>query len=51
MPSAPLVDGRRLRLSNLDKVLYPDAGTTKGDAIHYYATMPRPSSPTSPNGP
>ncbi|MFK3672495.1 non-homologous end-joining DNA ligase [Leifsonia aquatica] len=41
MPSAPLVDvdGRRLRLSNLDKVLYPDAGTTKSDVIHYYATI------------
>lgn len=36
MPAAPLVDvdGRRLRLTNLDKVLYPETGTTKGDVIH-----------------
>ncbi len=33
------VDGRRLRLSNLDKVLYPAAGTTKGDVIDYYARI------------
>jgi bifunctional non-homologous end joining protein LigD len=41
MPATPLVDvdGRRLRLSNLDKVLYPKTGTTKGDVIHYYATI------------
>jgi bifunctional non-homologous end joining protein LigD len=39
--SGPLVvvDGRRLRLTNLEKVLYPEAGTTKGDVIHYYATI------------
>jgi DNA ligase D-like protein (predicted polymerase) len=39
--STPLVDvdGRRLRLTNLDKVLYPETGTTKGDVIHYYATI------------
>lgn len=37
MPS-PLVDvvGRRLRLTNLEKVLYPVTGTTKSDAIRYY---------------
>ena len=29
-------DGRTLRLSNLDKVLYPEAGFTKGDVIAYY---------------
>lgn len=29
------VEGRRLRLSNLDKVLYPDTGTTKGEVIDY----------------
>ncbi len=41
MPAAPLVDvdGRRLRLTNLDKVLYPETGTTKGDVIRYYATI------------
>jgi bifunctional non-homologous end joining protein LigD len=30
------VDGRRLSLSNLDKVLYPEAGFTKGHVIDYY---------------
>jgi len=30
------VEGRRLRLSNLDKVLYPQAGFTKGQVIDYY---------------
>lgn len=31
------VDGRRLRLSNLGKVLYPRTGTTKGEVLSYYA--------------
>lgn len=36
------VEGRRLRLTNLDKVLYPEAGTTKGEVIAYYtAVAPR----------
>ncbi|MGN6378267.1 MAG: DNA ligase D [Gaiellales bacterium] len=30
------VDGRDLRLSNLDKMLYPQTGFTKGDLIDYY---------------
>ncbi|MEJ7749893.1 MAG: non-homologous end-joining DNA ligase [Thermoleophilaceae bacterium] len=30
------VEGRRLRLSNLEKVLYPEAGFTKGQVIDYY---------------
>ncbi len=33
------VDGRRLELSNLDKVLYPDAGFTKGEVIDYYTRI------------
>lgn len=33
------VDGRQLRVSNLTKVLYPDAGFTKGDVIDYYARV------------
>jgi bifunctional non-homologous end joining protein LigD len=32
------VEGRRLPLSNLDKVLYPATGFTKGEVLHYYAT-------------
>ncbi|MEV1044933.1 non-homologous end-joining DNA ligase [Streptomyces sp. NPDC049916] len=31
------VAGRRVALSNLDKVLYPATGTTKGEVLHYYA--------------
>lgn len=31
------VEGRRVALSNLDKVLYPATGTTKGEVLHYYA--------------
>ena len=33
------VDGRRLRLSNLDKVLYPQTGTTKGEVIDYVSRI------------
>ncbi|GAB4083588.1 ATP-dependent DNA ligase [Myceligenerans cantabricum] len=33
------VDGRRLRLSNLDKVLYPVTGTTKGEVVQYLARL------------
>lgn len=33
------VDGRRLVLSNLDKVLWPRTGTTKAEALHYYARI------------
>ncbi|MHC3472394.1 non-homologous end-joining DNA ligase [Streptomyces sp. 7R007] len=32
------VDGRRLALSNLEKVLYPASGFTKGEVLHYYAS-------------
>ncbi|MFE1482690.1 non-homologous end-joining DNA ligase [Streptomyces fimicarius] len=31
------VEGQRVSLSNLDKVLYPATGTTKGEVLHYYA--------------
>ncbi|HEX2084098.1 MAG TPA: DNA ligase D [Solirubrobacteraceae bacterium] len=31
-----VVEGRRLKLSNLDKVMYPKTGFTKGDVIDYY---------------
>jgi bifunctional non-homologous end joining protein LigD len=33
------VEGRRLGLSNLDKVLYPETGTTKGEVIEYYTRV------------
>ncbi|MFE9446778.1 non-homologous end-joining DNA ligase [Streptomyces sp. NPDC006739] len=32
------VEGRRVVLSNLEKVLYPATGFTKGELLHYYAT-------------
>jgi bifunctional non-homologous end joining protein LigD len=34
-----LTDGRELKLTNWDKVLYPAAGFTKGDLIAYYARI------------
>ncbi|MFJ3232689.1 non-homologous end-joining DNA ligase [Streptomyces sp. NPDC086787] len=33
------VEGRRVALSNLEKVLYPETGFTKGELLHYYATV------------
>ncbi len=33
------VDGHTLSLSNLDKVLYPRTGTTKGEVLNYYAQV------------
>ena len=33
------VDGHTLKLTNLDKVLYPETGTTKGDVLAYYAEV------------
>ena len=33
------VDGRQLKVSNLDKVLYPDAGFTKAEVIDYYVRV------------
>ena len=39
MSSSPMVEiqGRQLKLSNLDKVLYPATGFTKGQVVDYYA--------------
>jgi bifunctional non-homologous end joining protein LigD len=33
------VDGRELKLTNLDKVLYPEAGFAKGEVVDYYAKV------------
>jgi bifunctional non-homologous end joining protein LigD len=33
------VDGRELKLTNLDKVLYPKAGFAKGEVVDYYARV------------
>ncbi|GGO95922.1 non-homologous end-joining DNA ligase [Wenjunlia tyrosinilytica] len=37
--TATTVEGRSLVLSNLDKVLWPATGTTKAEALHYYARI------------
>ncbi|MEO8851747.1 MAG: non-homologous end-joining DNA ligase [Allobranchiibius sp.] len=34
-----LVDGHRLRVGNLDKVMYPATETTKGEVLNYYARV------------
>lgn len=34
-----LVDGRRLRVTNLAKVLWPESGFTKGDLLRYYVAV------------
>ena len=41
MPTEQIVEigGRRLKLTNLDKVLYPAVGFTKGQIIDYYARI------------
>jgi bifunctional non-homologous end joining protein LigD len=33
------VDGRELKLTNLEKVLYPEVGFTKGEMVDYYAKV------------
>ncbi|WP_241385791.1 ATP-dependent DNA ligase [Rhodococcus sp. CH91] len=33
------VDGHRITLTNLDKVLYPHTGTTKGEVVEYYEAV------------
>lgn len=33
------VEGRTLRINNLEKVLYPATGTTKGEVLDYYARI------------
>ncbi len=39
MPSKPIfteIDGRRLKLTNLDKILYPSVGVLKAEVINFY---------------
>ena len=38
-PQVVEIEGRHLTLTNLDKVLYPAAGFTKGQVIDYYARI------------
>lgn len=33
------VEGRRLKLTSLDRVMYPETGTTKADVLAYYAAV------------
>ena len=47
---AVVADGRRLKLSNWDKVLFPQTGFTKGDLIAYYARV-APSRAAAPARP
>jgi bifunctional non-homologous end joining protein LigD len=37
--SSTVIEGRELKLSNLDKTLYPEAGFAKRDVIEYYAAV------------
>ena len=41
-PVSTVVAGRRLRLTNLDKVLYPQAGVTKAQLIQYVLAVGEP---------
>ncbi len=34
-----IIEGHPIKLTNLDKVLYPETGTTKADVIAYYAAV------------
>jgi bifunctional non-homologous end joining protein LigD len=38
-PSEVVIAGKRLKLSNLDKVFYPASGFTKGQTIDYYVRV------------
>jgi bifunctional non-homologous end joining protein LigD len=38
-PTIVDVQGRKLKLTNLDKVLYPATGFTKGEVVDYYARI------------
>jgi len=46
-----VIDGHRLKLTNLDKVLYPETGTTKADVIDYYARVAEALIPHAKNRP
>ncbi len=37
------VGGREVRVTNLDKLFWPDLGITKGDLLHDYASVDRAS--------
>ncbi|MEW2522892.1 non-homologous end-joining DNA ligase [Actinacidiphila alni] len=33
------VEGRRIKVSHLERVFWPETGTTKGELLHYYASV------------
>lgn len=39
LPAATVIDGRRLRLTSLKKVMYPETGTSKQEVLAYYAAV------------
>ena len=45
------LDGHRLLLANLDAVLWPDDGITKGELIEYYLDVADPLMPFFANRP
>ena len=45
------IAGRELTVSNLDKVMYPETGTTKGDVLAYYAAVAPVLIPAAANRP
>lgn len=45
------VDGRKISVTNLDKVMYPETGTTKADVLRYYAEIADVMVPYTANRP
>ena len=45
------VEGHRITLTHLDKVLYPETGTTKADVLSYYAAIAEVLIPHAANRP
>ena len=45
------VDGRELVLTNLEKIMYPETGTTKADILAYYAAVAHVLIPAAANRP
>ncbi|HLF63141.1 MAG TPA: non-homologous end-joining DNA ligase [Saprospiraceae bacterium] len=45
------LEGHEMRLSNLDKLMYPDDGITKGDVINYYQRIAEYMLPHTMNRP
>jgi len=50
-PQTVIVGKHRIRLTNLEKVLYPETGTTKADVLDYYARVATVLIPHSRNRP